>query len=214
MFILFDLDSTLATIEWLDILAERKWKWAEIKAITDATMDGTMSFDAVFAKKLQTINATVEDLSTLWSYYAEYITPGIPELLAACRARWDTMGIITYNYTIPAQMVAQYLHIPLDYVFGNTIINDTWIAVVDPASPLLHEDGKVTIIRHLRTQFPDERFVFVGDSVGDMRTQVVVDQFIGFGGVCVRPKVLAWAKYFAYDVAQILSFIHSVPQKV
>lgn len=203
MFILFDLDSTLVTIEWMDILAKRKGKGEEIKRITEETMNGSVSFDSVFKQKLEILSPTVEELYDLGKYYLHYIIAGMPDLLEKLQREWHTLGIITYNYDIPAKIVAEYLQIPLDYVFGNTVLNQTGIVSIDPHSLLLSEDGKVEIIRKLRQEFPDACFIFVGDSVGDMKTKVVADMFIGCGIVCRREKVEKWAENFVCTIQQL-----------
>jgi phosphoserine phosphatase len=49
----------------------------------------------------------------------------------------------------------------------------------------------------------------VGDGVTDLETKPVVDLFIGFGGVHVRPRVKENAPVFVTDFASVLKHLMS-----
>ena len=51
-FVFFDCDSTLSTVEGIDELARLKGKLDEVKAMTDAAMDGEVYLDDVYDRLL------------------------------------------------------------------------------------------------------------------------------------------------------------------
>ena len=56
------------------------------------------------------------------------------------------------------------------------------------------------------------RAAFVGDGVTDLETKPVVDLFIGFGGVAVRPKVKENAGVYVEDKDLRAVLRHLLPQ--
>jgi phosphoserine phosphatase len=119
------------------------------------------------------------------------------------------MGIITGGFDVPAKMVAQHLHINPELVFANKVIFDYNGEFYDfnPDQPLAKENGKLEVIKQIKSTHKPKKIYFVGDSYSDMKVTPEVTKFIGFGGVIEREKVRKEAKYYVYDPLEILDLI-------
>ena len=80
--VFFDVDSTLVTIEGIDVLAGGN---REIAKLTDAAMNGEIPLDQVYAKRLEMIRPTRAQVDALAQTYVSSITTGAKEMLAELR---------------------------------------------------------------------------------------------------------------------------------
>ena len=65
-FVFFDVDSTLVTIEGIDVLANGN---PEIVRLTEAAMNGEIPLDRVYGKRLEIIRPTRADVEALGQRY-------------------------------------------------------------------------------------------------------------------------------------------------
>lgn len=208
MFILFDLDSTLCSIEWCDRLAARQGVGRHVAELTKATMDGTRSFDEVFISKTKLISPSRDDLETLGKEYISTLTPGIADLVKKLQTAGHSVGILSQGYREAACIVAKELGIKECDVHALIFDHDAdgnyaWF----PEQALKYENGKTVTIRELKKRFPEETIVFIGDSVGDMIAWDQADMFIGCGIHVLREKAQQWSKYFASTLEELQQFL-------
>ena len=71
--VFFDVDSTLVTIEGIDILGAGN---PEIARLTEAAMNGEVSLDDVYARRLEMIRPTRDASEALAQRYLDSIVPG------------------------------------------------------------------------------------------------------------------------------------------
>lgn len=209
MIILFDLDSTLVSVEWCDILAERKWVGQKVSHITQQTMNGEMDFDTAFPKKLEMISPSLDELDRLWQYLTQYIHKDWIDIIDSFHSRWYKIGILSQWYTRSTISVAKILNIPSDRVFAINFIHteDGWFKSLDMSQDLMYHNGKKKTIEMLYTQYPEQNIVFVGDSVGDMEAGDTADLFIWYTGVIARPKVVEQCTTIASIPSDVVSLI-------
>ena len=90
----FDCDSTLSAIEGVDelTLALPKALQREIKALTEAAMNGTVPLAEVYERRLATIAPSRDQLEAVGKLYVEKLVPGDargsrgrPRCAACCR---------------------------------------------------------------------------------------------------------------------------------
>lgn len=201
MYIYFDLDSTLCALEWCDWLAKKQGVGKHVAQLTKETMDGIRSFDEVFITKTQLISPSTHDLTDLWYVYIEHLTAGITELISKLQSAGHTVGILSQGYRAAALIVANHLHIAERDVYALVFDHQpdgsyAWF----PEQALKYENGKAIILREQKKRFPDEKTVFIGDSVGDMIAGQQADVFIGCGIHVVRDTVKKEAKKFVTTV--------------
>jgi phosphoserine phosphatase len=182
--IFFDVDSTLVTIEGIDVLAAGN---PEIVRLTEAAMNGEIPLDQVYARRLEVIRPNRAAIEKLAKRYQESIVDGAPETIAALKKA----GCIIHLVTAGIQQALE----PLATEFGVTLHAvplrfkpSGQYEDFDRRSLLAHPRGKEIVVRDIRARSKGKA-AFVGDGVSDLEAKPAVDLFIGFGGVHTRARV-------------------------
>ena len=209
MIILFDLDSTLVSVEWCDILAEWKWVGTQVAHITQQTMDGEMDFDTAFPKKLEMIAPSLDELDRLWQHLTNYIITDWINIIESFHNKWYAVGILSQWYTRSSLSVAKILNIPSDRIFAINFehTENGKFKSLAMSQDLMYHDGKKKTIDMLRNKYKEKKIVFVGDSVGDMEAGNSADLFIWYTGVIARTKVIAQCTTIATTPSDVISLI-------
>ncbi|WP_038210427.1 phosphoserine phosphatase SerB [Xenophilus azovorans] len=121
--IAFDMDSTLITIECIDEIADAVGKKAEVAAITEATMRGEIKdFKESLRRRVALLRGV--PAGALQEVYDQRLrlTPGAPELVAACRAAGLKVLLVSGGFTFFADRVRERLGI--DFVRSNLLEQD------------------------------------------------------------------------------------------
>ena len=107
------------------------------------------------------------------------------------------------------KIVAQHLGISPELCFHNELELDTngEFLNFNTSQSLAKETGKGEIISQLKKQFPEEKIIFVGDSVGDMLAGKSTDLFVGYGGTIIRERVKKEAKHFIHHFSELEQII-------
>ena len=206
--VVFDVDSTLVSIEGLDFLADLKGKGNQIKEITLQSMNGSLSMKEAMNIKMKIISPDYKDLIKMGEAYLKNITPGANETISILKKNGIKTWIVTGNFQPAVGMLANFLKIPKSQVITNEIFfdkNNNYVNF-DVLNPLSNNGGKALIINDLKSKMG--RTVFVGDGSTDLETKDYVDLFIGYGGVIVRPTIEKKAKvYVKGPLTSILYYI-------
>ena len=186
-FVFFDVDSTLVTIEGIDVLAGGN---PEIVRLTEAAMNGEIPLDQVYARRLEIIRPTLTQTAALGVRYTESLVDGAPETVAALREGGADVHLVTAGIAQAIAPLAEQLAIPPRAVHAVALRFDDAGNYVDfdRRSLLTRTGGKELVVRSVLARSKG-RAAFIGDGVSDLETRPVVDLFIGFGGVAVRPAV-------------------------
>ncbi len=184
--VIFDLDSTLVTIEGIDELARAKGVWDKVHALTYRAMNGEMPFAEVFFQRLTIIQPTNQDLVDLGTLYSHRLTPGATEVVARLTQR-ARVFLLTGGLNPAVSIVGKTLGIPQTNIFANVL-------------------DKRAVVRNLRNTFPG-RFVLVGDGMTDWEAGQLTDRFICFTGVAKRKEVIAKSATCARSLHEILSIL-------
>jgi phosphoserine phosphatase len=198
--VVFDCDSTLSTIEGVDELARRAGVYDACCALTNASMDGHVPLEDVYAKRLDQIQPCRAELDWLGQLYVENITPGAIKLVAELLNRNRRVCIISGGLLPAVQVLARELTIPFEDVFAVDIFfhEDGSYKDFDRTSPLSRAGGKADIIRTLKSNGSNQ-LACVGDGITDLDMQMDDVLFIGYGGVQSREKVRIAADIFIDD---------------
>jgi len=203
--ICFDCDSTLSAIEGIDEMARLRGPacFHAIEQMTRDAMDGRISLDDIFAKRLELIRPTRAETLMIGAHYLREIEPTARATVTALQAAGWTVMIVSGGYTQAIEPLAAHLGItrieavPLRFdAAGN-------YAGYDVAAPASRRGGKPEIMRALRAELQPTRLVMVGDGASDLETREVVDVFVGFGRYAERLAVKAGAHRFAYRLDEI-----------
>lgn len=187
--VVFDVDSTLVTIEGLDFLADLKGKGSILKELTVKAMNGNLSFRKSMEIKMEAISPSWEDIVAMGKAYIKNITPGVKETISILKKNGLMVWILTGNFQPAVGMLASHIGVDEAFAITNNIFfnkNGQYLGF-DIKNPLSNNGGKAKVMKRFKRKM--KRVVYVGDGGTDLETKGIADLFIGFGGVVRRPKV-------------------------
>jgi hypothetical protein len=88
----FDVDSTVATYEGIDVLAAFKGVGAEVAELTRSAMGGSALFEDTFRDRLHLIQPSAQDIDRCLAAHPFEVSPGVAEVVERLHAR----GTIVY----------------------------------------------------------------------------------------------------------------------
>lgn len=186
-----DVDSTLVTIEGIDVLGGGN---PEIARMTEAAMNGEVALDEVYARRLDAIRPTRSDIEHLAARYLQSLVAGAEETIRALKDAGCIVHLVTAGIEQALNPLAQQLGVTLHAV-ALQFSNDGQYYDFDRASPLARAGGKEVIVRDVRARTKGKA-AFIGDGVSDLEAKPAVDLFVGFGGVHTRARVRENADVF------------------
>src|SRR5258708_5286756 len=108
-FAFFDVDSTLVTIEGIDVLADGN---PEIAQLTDAAMNGEIPLDQVYARRLDVIRPTRDRVAQLAAMYLQSLVDGAKETIATLQTSGFIVHLVTAGIEQAILPLAETLNIP------------------------------------------------------------------------------------------------------
>src|SRR5712671_2451865 len=108
-FAFFDVDSTLVTIEGIDVLAGGN---PEIAKLTDAAMNGEIPLDRVYAKRLEMIRPSKDRVEQLGTTYVDSLVDGAKETIAALQGAGVVVHLVTAGIEQAILPLADTLNVP------------------------------------------------------------------------------------------------------
>jgi len=202
-FAFFDVDSTLVTIEGIDVLAGGD---PQIAKLTDAAMNGEIPLDEVYAKRLEAIRPTREQIDQLAKTYIESIVDGVKETIAELQSRGVIIHLVTAGIEQAIRPLAEVLNIRNIHAVKLRFDANGNYEDFDRRSFLTKGGGKELVVRDVRAR-SHGKAVFIGDGVSDLEAKPAVDLFIGFGGVVVRPRVKENADRYITRLPDLLTHL-------
>lgn len=202
--VVFDVDSTLVTLEGIDWLAERRGPHVaeQCASLTMRSMAGEIPIEAVYEQRLLAIVPTQVELEALSNAYIAAVQPGARALITALR----TAGVMVYMVSggIRDAMVplAAYLGVPEPHLHAvqlATNASDQFVHLRG-VQPLATQRGKPDVISTLRMPRPS---VMIGDGATDAAARTATDCFIAYTGVVERAAVVASADHVAKSFAEL-----------
>jgi phosphoserine phosphatase len=192
----FDCDSTLTRIEGIDELARRSGREAEIVPLTAAAMEGALSLEEVYARRLEIVRPGREDLAWLGERYIEEMVDGARATIAALQFLGKAVYVISGGFLQSVARLAQAVAIPASHVRAVEIHLDSTgnFTGFDAGSPLIRGDGKAEICRDLARRHG--AIAMVGDGITDLAARAGGAYVIGFGGVARRQAMVDGADSF------------------
>ncbi len=207
-FVFFDCDSTLSTIEGIDELARSKGRFDEVKAMTDAAMEGEVYLDTVYDRRLEMLAPTHEEIAGIDALYRGTVVAHAREVIGALQFAGKEVFIVSGGLLAAVRPFGKWLGVPHDHIRAVDIEYDAlsgewwdyqqdhWDQRTDvqykdsEETPLIEAHGKADVVHEmLGDRFG--RSMLIGDGVSDLVARNVVDLFVGFTGVVERPRVAA-----------------------
>lgn len=207
-FIFFDCDSTLSTIEGIDELARMKGKFNEVKAMTDAAMEGEVYLHTIYDRRLEMLAPTREEVARIDGLYRRTAVADAAGVIGALQAAGKEVFIVSGGLLTAVRPFGRWLGVPHDHIRAVELeydalsgewwdyLQDQWDQRTDmnyidsEETPLVEAHGKSDVVAEmLGDRFG--RSMLIGDGVSDLAARDVVDLFVGFTGVVARPHVVA-----------------------
>lgn len=184
--VIFDCDSTLVRIEGIDELARDRA--AEARALTDAAMEGGVSLQEVYGRRLRLIRPSRAQIDALGRAYVDALVPDARETVAALRWLEKTVRIVSGGLRPPIVTLASELGLGPEAVaaVGIGFDADGEYRDFERSSPLARNGGKTEVIRAWDLPRPT---LLVGDGATDLEARPAVDAFAAFTGVARRAAV-------------------------
>ncbi len=203
--IFFDCDSTLSAIEGIDELARLRGArvFAEVEAMTRDAMEGKISVEEVFARRLEIIRPRLRDVVAVGRMYVEQVEPAARAAIAELKAAGWTPLILSGGFSQAIAPLAK--HLGIARVEAVDLYFDAAGAYTgfDEGYPSTRSGGKPVRITALQHELGPARMVMVGDGVSDLETKPVVDLFVGFGRYTPRDRVRQQARVFLLSLADL-----------
>ena len=211
--VIFDCDSTLTTVEGIDELARLTDSADDVAHLTQQAMDGLLSLDAVYARRLDLSHPTRAQVRHIQSIYRENVIPDAPQVVRALQDLGCQVFIVSGGLGEPVRDFGVWLGVPSGHIYAVEMEYDqlagmwwryweqdnrqdtraNYLAMRE--SPLTKSGGKINIIAALLAEHPG-RAILVGDGISDLEARAQVNLFVGFGGVVARDRVAREAPVF------------------
>jgi len=189
--VFFDVDSTLVTIEGIDVLAAGN---PEIVQLTEKAMNGEVPLDQVYARRLEIIRPSRTAIEALAQRYLDSLVAGAEDTIRALRETGCIIHLVTAGIEQALTPLAAKLGVALHAVRLRFSAAGDY-EDFDRKSPLTRSRGKEVVVRDIRARTKGKA-AFIGDGASDLEAKPAVDLFIGFGGVHTRPRVRENADMF------------------
>ena len=187
--VLLDCDSTLTTIEGVDELAAMNGCRDAVATLTTEVMDGAVPMDAVFARRLNAIRPTRDQLAAVGRLYADHLAEDAVAVVAALRALDRDVRVLSGGFADAMGPLAAALDLPVENVHAVALTFDAdgRYQGFDSAQPLCRAGGKGTTATALGTD--PATTLLAGDGASDLEAREAVGLFVGHGGVVQRERV-------------------------
>ena len=199
--VFFDVDSTLVTIEGIDILAGGDPRIVEL---TEAAMNGAIPLEEVYARRLELIRPSRAAVDALAARYRRSLVDGAAETIAALQRAGAIVHLVTAGVDQAIAPLAKTLDVRHVHAVRLQFADDGSYADFDRRSPLTRAGGKEIVVRDIRARTKGKA-AFVGDGASDLEAKAAVDLFIGFGGVRERAMVRESADVYVETMGEVLS---------
>ena len=194
-FVFFDVDSTLVTIEGIDVLARGN---AEIVRLTEAAMNGEIPLDEVYGRRLEIIRPTLAEVEALGEQYVASMVEGAAATIETLQRGGAHIHLVSAGIAQAIEPLARKLGVRNVHAVPLRFDDRGGYAGFDTRSLLTRSGGKELVVRSVLARSKGTS-AFVGDGVTDLEAKPVVSLFVGFGGVHERPRVRENAEVYVTE---------------
>lgn len=217
----FDFDSTLTSVEALDVLAEIVYDGdprkdevlREIQEITNLGIDGDISFTESLDRRIKLINPTRQDIKELIKRLKKNVSKSVEENKAFFERFHEDIYVISCGFKEFIDEIVEEYNIPAERVFANTFVFDEMDKVVgfDDTNVLAMHNGKIDCLKQLNLE---GEIQVIGDGFSDyvMRGAGVADKFFAYTENVQREKAINNADHVIQHFEEFL-YVNDLPRK-
>jgi HAD superfamily phosphoserine phosphatase-like hydrolase len=202
------MDSTIASVEGIDWLAKRcdPSVAREIASLTSRAMDGELSLDDIYGRRLALIRPDEGEMDELARLYETSLAHGAAHAIGRLRDHGVKLVIVSGGILQAILPVARKLGFSDGEVFAVELYfdSDGRYTGFDDETPLITQHGKADIVRELALPRP---LLAVGDGSTDAALAPVVDTFAAFTGFVRRDPVVADADRELHSFDELLGLV-------
>ncbi len=222
--LLIDFDSTIITKETLDVLAaitligdpNAEQKIALIKQITEAGMNGEITFEESLSARTAAFTPHRIHMLQTVQYLQSYISPSFLKHREEIALHADDIYIISGGFREPILPIASQFGIDASHVFANDLHFDEngRLLGIDTRNPLAHEGGKVAVARQLkeagRLKSPT---IVIGDGTTDRQIldARIANKFFAYTETVTRENALLGATKVTKDFTKVAELLGWYP---
>lgn len=206
--IFFDFDSTLVSIETLDVLISSRLKSdaekKEIEEITQQGMAGEMPLIESLSQRLSVVKINQTDIDLFSKSLPKHLTHGIQKTIQMLQTSGHIVHILSGGFKDYMLPTANVLNIEHQNIHANTLKfdNNGFVIGLNHENPLCQNGGKAKIIQALNVSEP---IIMVGDGYTDLEVykEMACSYFIGFGIHTQRDIIKKESPYFAKNIKEL-----------
>lgn len=217
---IFDFDSTLTSVEGLDVLCEisqsenpqKRQVLDEIVNITNLGIDGEISFTESLERRIKLLNANKSHIDKLIAKLKNCLSSSIVRNKAFFKQNSENIYVLSAGFKEFIIPVVAQLNIPPQQVLANTFEFDEQENIVgfDRSNPLSQHNGKIACMRSLNLV---GEIQMIGDGYSDYVTKEagVASKFFAFTENVTRDKTVAKADFVVPNLDEFL-FVNNLPR--
>ncbi|NND14495.1 MAG: HAD-IB family phosphatase [Acidimicrobiia bacterium] len=215
--VIFDCDSTLTSVEGIDVLAAELNMESEVARLTNAAMDGEVDLGDVYGERLRMLNPTRRQVLALKDAYKANVAPDAKDVVEAIQNSGHETWVVSGGLLEPVQEFAIWLGMAGEHVRAvdttfDPLAGSWWSDTPLDARYLDYSRGNLTASRGKADVITSVvrtggRRIMIGDGVSDLLAADAVDLFVAFAGFVSRPAVVESARVVirSKSVAPILA---------
>lgn len=211
--LIIDFDSTLVSVESLDLLAEivlrnnpdKDLIVTEIKDITNLGMEGKIDFGESLKRRIDLFKPNKEDIKQLCSLLMDKLTDSVKGNRSFFSKNYESIYVISGGFEEFIIPVVAELGIQDGHVLANKFVWQGELCKgVDTTRVLAHKGGKVESIKSMSLN--SKNIIVVGDGYTDLEIKQNGEAavFIAFTENISRDSVVSQADYVAADFDRVI----------
>lgn len=208
--VVLDVDSTVAGIEGIDWLAERRGPdvAAQVAAMTDRAMRGEIALDAVYGERLALIRPTRAEIDELAEAYRAAVAPGAAAAIRRLQEAGVRVVLVSGGLREAILPLAHDVAVAADRVHAVGIRFDEKGAYAgyESGSPLATQGGKPVVVARLALPAP---VLAVGDGATDLAMRPALQAFAAYTGFVARDAVVRGADHVIDSFARLEALVLS-----
>jgi len=221
-YFIIDFDSTFTQVEALDELArislknhpDREKVYEQIEALTNASMEGRLSFTQSLENRVKLLQANRDHLKQLVTHLKKKVSTSFSRNTIFFKNHADEVLIVSggfKEFIIP--VVTEYF-IKKENIYANTFEFDDEGNIIgyDRGNPLSQEGGKVKLLRELNLQGD---IYGIGDGYSDfqLKESGIIKKFFAFTENIERKSVAEKADHITPSFDEFL-YINKLPRAI
>jgi D-3-phosphoglycerate dehydrogenase len=221
-YFIIDFDSTFTQVEALDELArislknhpDREKIYQQIEDLTNASMEGKLSFSQSLENRVKLLEANREHLKLLITHLKKKVSTSFSRNTIFFKNHQDEVLIVSggfKEFIIP--VVTEY-HIKKENIYANTFVFDDEGNIIgyDRENPLSQEGGKVKLLKELKLEGD---IYGIGDGYSDfqLKESGMIKKFFAFTENIERKSVAERADHITPSFDEFL-YINKLPRAI